>query len=242
MLVEPAPTKRVIDRSNRLRPQQRAFVAYYLQLWKGGDAAKRAGYTGDVNVQASKLLTNPKIMLAIEQRLQELESGARETIVRVSKIARGDIGNFFDFENKTWKLDSPESKANSDLIKELETDEIIKVDKDGNETRTIRTRLKLHDALAAQTLLMKHHNLLAQDTPPPGGSVTNNTLIIASPEQANSAGIDVAAVAQEMERLRNKWAIQPSTGEIEQIDSSIQDVTDDTLGYSGGDITDDSVE
>ena len=81
-----------------LSRKRRAFIDEYLRDFNASQAAIRAGYSERTSRQiASRLLKNPEIAEEIERRMDELSMSAEEAILRMSDLARGDLGDFFTF-------------------------------------------------------------------------------------------------------------------------------------------------
>lgn len=78
----------------RLTPKQKAFVEWYVKLLNGGQAAKRAGYSGDMltlDVVASENLRKPYIRAEIDRRLKESIPSADVLLTRISQTALSDV-------------------------------------------------------------------------------------------------------------------------------------------------------
>lgn len=215
----------------RLRTQQRAFVEQYLTVWNASEAARRAGYGKNSDVSGSKLLDNPKIILAIQERLKQLRATSDESVVDLTRMARGGMQFFLDAEAKGFNLWSEQAVKNHDLIKKVTFDESITTDEDGRETRHIKTSLEVVDKLAARTVLVKVQGLLAPDVMQ--GTTTNNTLVIQSLEQAQDSGIDIASVMSELQRMTSGnttvTTSPPPILVIEQTETIVNTLTLDTL-------------
>jgi phage terminase small subunit len=134
-----------------LTRKQRAFVEAYLRCWNGTEAALEAGYSEkSARAIASENLTKPDILSVIEARLTEFHMSADEVLMRLTSIARGNLGDFLTIESYGAKVDLTKAQeaAKLNLIKKL------KVTKQGVE-------IELHDPLRALELLGKHYQLFA---------------------------------------------------------------------------------
>lgn len=194
----------------RLRAQQRAFVAHYLTVWNGSEAARRAGYVKNPDIAAARLLANYRVKQVIESRLGELESTARETIVDISRMARGSGRYFIDPDSPDIiDITTPQARANLDLIKAITVDRETRYDKDGQPITRSKVRLEYPDKLAARTVLAKMQGLLRENDkePAPQSLTVNNVQVLA--QQQN---VDVAAL---MTELQNVLAEQSKVIEIE---------------------------
>ena len=91
--------------------KQKRFVEEYCVDCNATQAAIRAGYSEKTARQsASRLMNDPDIRKAIEERMEELAMSAAEATKRLTEIARGDLGEFFSIEedeegNKYARLD-----------------------------------------------------------------------------------------------------------------------------------------
>jgi len=141
-----APAHQLFD---GLSLRQAQFVLYYCGVAKGNGtkAAKLAGYQCKDDpafaVQASHLLSNPKVRVAVERRFKDLTMGAEEVLKRISDDARLDIAPLIVFDdngNPKTKLTPEALEEFGTLIKEIQTDPL---------TGRV-TRIKLNDSQAAR--------------------------------------------------------------------------------------------
>jgi phage terminase small subunit len=151
--VEPAAEEK-IDKSKPLSRKQRVFVEEYLKCWNASEAARRAGYKGKANVVGPRLLANVSIQAAIEARINELQMGADEVLVRLAEQARFDPLQFVTIDPEHT------DKVYVDLaaLKKAGLGAIVKkiaYDKFGNLV------VEFHDSQAAQRLIGQHHRLFA---------------------------------------------------------------------------------
>jgi phage terminase small subunit len=139
-----------------LTPKQAQFVEEYLVDLNGKRAAIRAGYSAKAaEVQASRLLRNANVQqalhAAIQARSRRTEVTADRVVTELAKIAFANMRDYSPRPGETLdlhRLDQDRTAA----IEEITIDEAV--DTAGVVHR--RTRLKLHDKLAALTNLARH--------------------------------------------------------------------------------------
>lgn len=158
-----------------LSNKQRAFVEHYLQCWNASEAARLAGYTGRSNTIGHRLLTNVDISEAIKTRLASLQMSADEVLTRLTRHARGSMGDFLIPETGEIDLVRADEAGKLDLIKTFRRT-ITTVSKlVTKETITV----ELYDAQNALIQLGRTHGLfvdkLAPTTPDGKGEFTGTT-------------------------------------------------------------------
>ncbi len=146
----------IID-PNELTPQMLLFINHYIVCMNGTQAARLAEYSGDdatLAATASRLLRNDKVLRELDSRLSTFTMSANEVLVRLTDIARGDIG---DALNSTGGIDPLEAKlrGKSHLIKRFKIKTITTEDSDISEAE-----VEMYDAQAALNTLLKFHGLL----------------------------------------------------------------------------------
>jgi phage terminase small subunit len=139
-----------------LTPKQARFVEEYLLDLNGKQAAIRAGYSPKTaEVQGSRLLGHPKVQAAVDAAMQarsrRTEVAADRVVAELAKIAFANMRDFWPTEGETLDL-SRLDQDRAAAVEEIAIDE--SVDTAGVLRR--RTRLKLHDKLAALTSLARH--------------------------------------------------------------------------------------
>lgn len=137
--------------------KQRLFIDHYIVCMNGTEAARLAGYSGDdrsLAVMASQNLRNVNIARALERRLNSFSMSASEVLIRLTDIARGDIG---DALNTAGGIDATEAKAKgrSHLIKRYKTKTTV-----GEDQEIFESEVEMYDALDALKTLAKFHALL----------------------------------------------------------------------------------
>ena len=135
--------------ANELTAQQKTFCDHYVVCMSGIRAATKAGYTGSREtlwVQASHLLSLPKVKAYLDDRFAEHIMSPKELLRRLSYTAHADMSQFQDDEGNIDVMALREAGLGH-LVREL--------------TQTSQgTKLKLHDAMRAQEILAKYHQLL----------------------------------------------------------------------------------
>jgi len=145
----------------RLTDKQRLFIAEYLIDFKGGRAAKAAGYKGRVDVTAAKLLKHPLVSKIIgkaqRQALQALGL-RRETILR--ELVYCALRDPIDLCDKNGRLVIDNLGNLPEQIRRcIDSVKCKQFVVDGEMVQEIE--LRLTPKLAALELAMKHLGLLA---------------------------------------------------------------------------------
>ena len=134
--------------------RQRVFIEEYLRCWNASEAARRAGYKGKANVTGARLLANVSISAEISRRLQELQMGTDEVLIRLTRQARGSMADFLDTETSQIDLARAERAGMLDLIKSFK-----------HSTGKVETvSIELYDAQAALALVGRAHKLFVDRT------------------------------------------------------------------------------
>ena len=160
------------------RPEHvvRLFAEAYLA--NGGqvkNAAIAAGVTGtpkSLEVKAARLHKRARTSGLLEQKLQQIEAamGKEETLLRLSRQARADIGRHLSF-NAAGDVALQVSKDHTDIIREY-VEEEVRTHKEGETITEVRTkRLKVADPVPSLQTLAKIHGL---EKPGPGQGLTVN--------------------------------------------------------------------
>jgi phage terminase small subunit len=163
------------DNASGLTGKQRFFIESYLSNgFNATEAARSAGYEGNDNVlgvTGHENLRNPKIAIAVQERLNEAAMSANEVLARLSKIARGEVTDFLDEDGK-FDLKTARKLQKSGLLKKIKSkrtskrvDTISEGDEDSRET--LETSLlyeeiefEMYSAHEALRDLGKYHKLL----------------------------------------------------------------------------------
>jgi phage terminase small subunit len=79
----------------KLRRRQKLFVEYYLQLWNGAEAARRAGFAPKHAASiATHLMAKPEIKEQVELRMSEIAMKTDEVLLRLTQQARVSLADF----------------------------------------------------------------------------------------------------------------------------------------------------
>ena len=148
-----------------LTPKQQRFVDAYLISLNATHAYREAGYRGTGNVAeaaASRLLRNVKVVAAIAERRQDLQTSTQVTQERVihelALVGFADMATYV-----TWGPDGVSIKESVSLHPEH-----TRVVGSVSQTTTLAggsMRFKLHDKIAALTKLGEHLGIF-KPTPP----------------------------------------------------------------------------
>lgn len=135
-----------------LTDKRQAFIDEYLKCWNATEAARAAGYAVP-RQEGSRLLSNADIREEIQRRVSERAMSADEVLIRLSNMARADIGDFLSIlpgkAAPMLDLGKAATAGKLGLIKK------IKASADG----TI-VEFELYDAQAALVQLGKFHKVL----------------------------------------------------------------------------------
>jgi len=151
-----------------LSPKQTRFVQEYLIDLNGKRAAIRVGYASrSAEVQASRMLRNAKVQKALEAAMQarsrRTEVSSDQVLEELAKIAFANFRDYWPKEGETLdlhRLDRDRTAA----IEELTVVETVRGD-----VLHRRTRLKMHDKLAALTNLARHLGMFSAQRVAEGG-------------------------------------------------------------------------
>lgn len=102
----------------KLTIRQRFFVEFYLQTFKAGESARRAGYR-NYRVDGTRLMQNPKIKVLIDERMREESAAASEVLARLSQQARANIADFLIFDSDDISINWDAVKEKGYLIKRI---------------------------------------------------------------------------------------------------------------------------
>jgi phage terminase small subunit len=148
-----------------LTAKQQAFINHYLTTWNATEAARRAQYKGDDATLAAvgyENLRKPHIRSAIDERMRELTIDANEVLLRMARMATGDMSDFLSFDNAGARLDlgKAEARGKLGLIKKFSSVENVMLGKDDSETvLNRRITIELYPADGALDKLARHYGL-----------------------------------------------------------------------------------
>ena len=147
--------------NDRFTYKQAMFINEYVVDFNATAAARRAGYRGNSNTLGSigsENLRKPKIQRKIKQLLTENAMTAEETLFRLTRQARGTMGDFITInEDGDFYIDLKKGEA-SGMLDLLQN---IKITEDENEFGFLvrRSELKLYSSQDALQLLGRAHKL-----------------------------------------------------------------------------------
>lgn len=177
--------------SDELTPKQVRFIEEYLVDLNGTQAAIRAGYSPDsATVQASKMLTLPKIQEALtakqSKRAARLEVSVDRIEKELARIAFADMKRFAQWGPTKAALDSERQAGltmhspleddgfahtaapngvlllSSDELSEDDTAAVAQVTESALPGGGLKYGIKLHDKLRALELLGKRHGMFEE--------------------------------------------------------------------------------
>lgn len=145
-----------------LTPKQRRFVSEYLVDQNGTQAAIRAGYQPiGAAVQASRLLTNPKIAQQIDARLGKFEIRADRILQELARIGLADPRQLFDPDGQLRPIhDLSEDAARTIASVEVLREKVTR----GEEVTTEETlhKVKTWDKTRALEILAKCKGMMKE--------------------------------------------------------------------------------
>ena len=168
-----------------LSPKQTRFVQEYLIDLNGKRAAIRAGYASrSAEVQASRMLRNAKVQKALEAAMQarsrRTEVSSDQVLEELAKIAFANFRDYWPKEGETLDL----HRLDRDRTAAVEELTVVETVRGGVLHR--RTRLKMHDKLAALTNLARHLGMFS-DRRVAEGSIERRVMRITSVERVACA-------------------------------------------------------
>ncbi len=145
------------------------------------DPAKTGPDIRSASVSFSRWLTKANIRAAMAERYKAMHMEAEEAFALKSAIARGSLEPFLNYGDDGFPFfdfSDDYAKSNIHLIKEMETIRERRIDGNGEnaeEWETEKIKIKLHDAAAAQSEVLKIHGKLVDkvDLTSNGKSVEN---------------------------------------------------------------------
>jgi phage terminase small subunit len=148
-----------------LTKKRLVFINEYLRCWNATHAADAAGYKHP-DRQGSRLLSFVEVETAIQARLDTLVMSANEVLVRLSEMARNDIGEFISDQGIIdWKMVSEKGY----LIRKV------------RHTEGKQSEIELYDAKDALVWIGKHHGLFVEQQ-----EITLTTTTITSDDLAQA--------------------------------------------------------
>jgi phage terminase small subunit len=150
-----------------LTNKQRAFIAEYLRDFNATQAAIRAGYSEKTAYSiGQRLLKNVEVSEAIKSEIDERYMTSEEVGLRLSDMARGDMGDFLDISGVGFNIDLDKAKelGLTKLIKKVKQRTTITSKSGGEEEENHWIEFELYDALAALVQLGRVHSMFTDKT------------------------------------------------------------------------------
>lgn len=157
------------DGSN-LTPKQRRFADEYLIDLNGTAAYKRAGYKAKNDnvaaVEASKLLSNPKIaqfvQKAMDERSKEVKIDSSRVLAEIGKLAFADIRKVFDEQGRL----RPIHELPDEIAASVSSIEVVTSRIPGGEPADVEhtAKIKFWDKRGSLELLGRHLKMFTDKT------------------------------------------------------------------------------
>lgn len=151
-----------------LNERQALFVDAYAKTFNRTKAAIAAGYSVKTAYSTgARLLKDVEVAKAVSEKLSETAMTPDEVLMRIARIARGDMGDMLKTSGENVVIDLAAA-----LDEEDKKTGLIKRITQKKTTRTIGecvvedvvTTLELHDPLTALQLIGKNHRLFVDKT------------------------------------------------------------------------------
>lgn len=143
-----------------LTDKQKLFVLEYVKDQNGARAARAAGYSEKSDDEiAYENLRKPQIRAAVDAYLNAKAMSAAEAVHLLSQWGRGTIQPFLI--SGEINLSMPNAQENLHLIKEVEQFKTTTTT-ENSVSETIRTKIKLHDPMAAVSKILEVHGRIVQ--------------------------------------------------------------------------------
>lgn len=153
-----------------LSDQHRRFVEEYCVDFNQTKAAIRAGYSNNEDTAAvtgHRLLRNAKIVAAKDEYLAGLSMSSAEAVHKLSQWGRGSLAPFMETGNINLSL--PNALAHLHLLKEVDQTITTRQTED-SVVETVRTKIKIHDPMAAVGKILEVNGKLVHRVGNPDGS------------------------------------------------------------------------
>lgn len=179
--------------------RQRAFVLAYTGQYFGNAtrSAMAAGYQGSygtVAVTAHNLLKNAKIQAAIEQIFQAQVMTSTEARARLSRMARGQMGDFLNPEDpREIDMERAAQAGALDLVRRVKTRRVVTSTKD-ETVETVTVELELHDPQAAIDKLLRTSGAYKDQVQLSGEVTRKIVVVIGDDDEPDEGGEDAPEV------------------------------------------------
>lgn len=151
-----------------LTPKQFNWCLHYAELGNGTEAAARAGYKGSRRTLAaigSENLEKPNIIKKLDEIYSTWGMGAKETLARIAKIARGFDPSEYVTVREMWDYDK---NGNPFLVGLVLSTDLKALRKDGfgilikkiKQNKLGGTEVEFHDPVRGLEMSAKNHALL----------------------------------------------------------------------------------
>lgn len=181
------------EKKTILTPKQKLFADEYLKDLNGTAAYKRAGYKAKNDnvaaVEATKLLSNPKIakyvQKAMDERSKEVKIDANRVLAEIGRLAFADIRKVFDESGRLLPVHLlPDEVAASVSSIEVVTSRIS-----GGEPADVEhtAKIKFWDKRGSLELLGRHLKMFTDKTEltgANGGPIESRVDVTLKPEDA----------------------------------------------------------
>lgn len=151
--------------------RRRRFAAEYVRNgFRGGAAAIKVGYSKKSAASiASDLIALPEVSERIraltEGQFERAEMGAKETIARISSIARSDVRKFVDDEGNLIAVQDLDDDIARAVKKVTVTKRVSTKGDNTDETET--TVLEVEGRVPALTLMARYHRMISDQPAAP---------------------------------------------------------------------------
>jgi phage terminase small subunit len=171
--------------SKRLTEKEQLFVAEYLISFNASDAYRKAGYKGkSANQLAYRLLTKPHIKYEVQKQKKSMidKIGLTQEMVlaEICKVGFASMRNFMrvdpDGQPQINLTDTPDDDLDS--IADVSTETVLErdgVDENGDPifAQVRKTKIKLHDKLAALEKLARYTGIYDKETEKAAGAFSD---------------------------------------------------------------------
>ena len=164
--------KKTSKNKDGLTVKQLSWIYHYAELGNGTEAAARAGYKGNRRTLAaigSENLEKPHIAKKLDEIYSTWGMGARETVARIAKIARGFDPADYITERELWDFDSD---GNRYLVGLVQSVDLKALQKDGFSILIKKIKqnsrggmeVEYHDPVKGLEMMARKHAILIDRT------------------------------------------------------------------------------
>ena len=164
--------KKTSKNKGGLTVKQLSWIYHYAELGNGTEAAARAGYKGNRRTLAaigSENLEKPHIAKKLDEIYSTWGMGARETVARIAKIARGFDPADYITEREMWEIDSNDNRYLVGLVqsvdlKALQKDGFSILIKKIKQNSRGGMEVEYHDPVKGLEMMARKHAILIDRT------------------------------------------------------------------------------